>query len=207
MEWVKQYALYILIVAGFIVGAVCMWLLSPLLNQNNTVEVENEWLLDDKGFQEGGETSQEEEENYSDDDVMVDIKGEVKDPGVYALKSTQRIVDAILVAGGFLSEADQKQVNLAQKLTDEMVIYIPKVGEEGVSSLPPLNDGNDGKINLNQATVEQLETLPGIGPSKAEDILSYREEVGSFKAIENLKEVSGIGEKTFEKLKDLISVD
>ncbi|MEK4969193.1 helix-hairpin-helix domain-containing protein [Cytobacillus sp. FSL R7-0696] len=207
MEWVKQYALYILIVAGFIVGAVCMWLLSPLLNQNNTVEVENEWLLDDKGFEEGGETSQEEEENYSDDDVMVDIKGEVKDPGVYALKSTQRIVDAIQVAGGFLSEADQKQVNLAQKLTDEMVIYIPKVGEEGVSSLPPLNDGNDGKINLNQATVEQLETLPGIGPSKAEDILSYREEVGSFKAIENLKEVSGIGEKTFEKLKDLISVD
>ncbi|MGP9042458.1 helix-hairpin-helix domain-containing protein [Cytobacillus kochii] len=207
MEWVKQYALYILIVAGFIVGAVCMWLLSPLLNQNNTVEVENEWLLDDKGFEEGGETSQEEEENYSDDDVMVDIKGEVKDPGVYALKSTQRIVDAIQVAGGFLSEADQKQVNLAQKLTDEMVIYIPKVGEEGVSSLPPLNDGNDGKINLNQATVEQLETLPGIGPSKAEDILSYREEVGSFKAIEDLKEVSGIGEKTFEKLKDLISVD
>lgn len=207
MEWVKQYALYILIVAGFIVGAVCMWLLSPLLNQNNTVEVENEWLLDDKGFEEGGETSQEEEENYSDDDVMVDIKGEVKDPGVYALKSTQRIVDAIQVAGGFLSEADQKQVNLAQKLTDEMVIYIPKVGEEGVSSLPPLNDGNDGKINLNQATVEQLETLPGIGPSKAEDILSYREEVGSFKAIEDLKEVSGIGEKTFEKLKNLISVD
>ncbi|MCA1025410.1 helix-hairpin-helix domain-containing protein [Cytobacillus kochii] len=207
MEWVKQYALYILIVAGFIVGAVCMWLLSPLLNQNNTVEVENEWLLDDKGFEEGGETSQEEEENYSDDDVMVDIKGEVKDPGVYALKSTQRIVDAIQVAGGFLSEADQKQVNLAQKLTDEMVIYIPKVGEEGVSSLPPLNDGNDRKINLNQATVEQLETLPGIGPSKAEDILSYREEVGSFKAIEDLKEVSGIGEKTFEKLKDLISVD
>ncbi|MCM3324606.1 helix-hairpin-helix domain-containing protein [Cytobacillus kochii] len=207
MEWVKQYALYILIVAGFIVGAVCMWLLSPLLNQNNTVEVENEWLLDDKGFEEGGETSQEEEENYSDDDVMVDIKGEVKDPGVYALKSTQRIVDAIQVAGGFLSEADQKQVNLAQKLTDEMVIYIPKVGEEGVSSLPPLNDGNDGKINLNQATVEQLETLPGIGPSKAEDILSYREEVGSFKAIEDLKEVSGIGEKTFEKLKELISVD
>lgn len=207
MEWVKQYALYILIVAGFIVGAVCMWLLSPLLNQNNTVEVENEWLLDDKGFEEGGETSQEEEENYSDDDVMVDIKGEVKDPGVYALKSTQRIVDAIQVAGGFLSEADQKQVNLAQKLTDEMVIYIPKVGEEGVSSLPPLNDGNDGKINLNQATVEQLETLPGIGPSKAEDILSYREEVGSFKAIEDLKEVSGIGEKTFEKLKDLISVN
>lgn len=207
MEWVKQYALYIVIAAGFIVGALCMWLLSPLLNQNNTVEVENEWLLDDKGFEEGGEISQEEEENYSDDDVMVDIKGEVKDPGVYALKSTQRIVDAIQVAGGFLSEADQKQVNLAQKLTDEMVIYIPKVGEEGVSSLPPLNDGNDGKINLNQATVEQLETLPGIGPSKAEDILSYREEVGSFKAIEDLKEVSGIGEKTFEKLKDLISVN
>ncbi|MDM5208543.1 ComEA family DNA-binding protein [Cytobacillus kochii] len=76
-----------------------------------------------------------------------------------------------------------------------------------MSSLPPLNDGNDGKINLNQATVEQLETLPGIGPSKAEDILSYREEVGSFKAIEDLKEVSGIGEKTFEKLKNLISVD
>lgn len=207
MEWVKQYALYIVIAAGFIVGALCMWLLSPLLNQNNTVEVENEWLLDDKGFEEGGEISQEEEENYSDDDVMVDIKGEVKDPGVYALKSTQRIVDAIQVAGGFLSEADQKQVNLAQKLTDEMVIYIPKVGEEGVSSLPPLNEGNDGKINLNQATVEQLETLPGIGPSKAEDILSYREEVGSFKAIEDLKEVSGIGEKTFEKLKDLISVN
>ena len=65
MEWVKQYALSIVIAAGFIDGALCMWLLSPLLNQNNTVEVENEWLLDDKGFEEGGEISQEEEENYS----------------------------------------------------------------------------------------------------------------------------------------------
>lgn len=205
MEWVKQYALYIVMVAGFIVGAVCMWALSPLLNQDNTGEVENEWLLEDKGFEEGVETSQEEVN--SSDDVMVDIKGEVKDPGVYELKNTQRIVDAIQVAGGFLSEADQQQVNLAQKLTDEMVIYIPKVGEESVSSLPTLNDGNEGKINLNQATVEQLETLPGIGPTKAEDILSFREENGSFKAIEDLKEISGIGEKTFEKLKDLISVD
>ncbi|MBD7935782.1 helix-hairpin-helix domain-containing protein [Cytobacillus sp. Sa5YUA1] len=192
-------------VAGFIVGAVSMWALSPLLNQDNTGEVENEWLLEDKGFEEGVETSQEEVN--SSDDVMVDIKGEVKDPGVYELKNTQRIVDAIQVAGGFLSEADQQQVNLAQKLTDEMVIYIPKVGEESVSSLPTLNDGNEGKINLNQATVEQLETLPGIGPTKAEDILSFREENGSFKAIEDLKEISGIGEKTFEKLKDLISVD
>ncbi|WP_225230370.1 helix-hairpin-helix domain-containing protein [Cytobacillus stercorigallinarum] len=205
MEWVKQYALYIVMVAGFIVGAVSMWALSPLLNQDNTGEVENEWLLEDKGFEEGVETSQEEVN--SSDDVMVDIKGEVKDPGVYELKNTQRIVDAIQVAGGFLSEADQQQVNLAQKLTDEMVIYIPKVGEESVSSLPTLNDGNEGKINLNQATVEQLETLPGIGPTKAEDILSFREENGSFKAIEDLKEISGIGEKTFEKLKDLISVD
>lgn len=144
----------------------------------------------------------EEETTY-----IVDIKGEVNRPGVYEVNTTSRVNDVIQLAGGFTDEADQNFVNLAQKVQDEMVIIIPKIGEEhqilsGSSNMTI----DDSRVNINQASKEELETLPGIGPAKAQAILDFREENGSFKEVEDLLQVNGIGEKTLENLIEYIDV-
>jgi len=144
--------------------------------------------------------------------VFVDIKGAVMYPGVYELQSDQRIIDAVQLAGGYMENADTQYVNHAQKVQDEMVIYIPIKGEQlgdvstNLLMLPTESQNKEQKININLADVETLTTLPGIGPSKAQSILSYREENGRFSTIDDLRNVSGIGDKTFEKLKDSITV-
>ncbi len=145
--------------------------------------------------------------------VLVDVKGAVNYPGVYTLTDEDRVVDAITVAGGYIEGADSSLINHAQKLQDEMVIYIPVKGEEteavvqnfAVMSLGGQSSG-DAKVNINTADETQLTTLPGIGPAKAKAIISHREEQGTFQTVEGLKEVSGIGDKTFEQLKDLIDI-
>ena len=160
-----------------------------------------------------------EEKNHSEtaeeaviQQIFVDIKGAVMYPGVYELQQDQRIKDAVELAGGYTEHADTQHMNHAQKVQDEMVIYIPTKGEQledGATTLltiPTDSTPKEQKININQADVAILATLPGIGPSKAQSILTYREEHGHFQAIEDLKNVSGIGDKTFEKLKDAITV-
>lgn len=137
----------------------------------------------------------------------VDVKGAVIRPGVYEVKEGERVIDVIERAGGFRENADSLQVNLSQRVHDEMVIYVPVQGENiPVSTLLPAPAGtsNNGKININTASATELETLPGIGPQKAEAIIQYREENGPFQKAEDLMKVSGIGEKTFEKLKEHI---
>ena len=145
--------------------------------------------------------------------VLVDVKGAVKYPGVYELTDEDRVVDAITLAGGYADGANPSLINHAQKLQDEMVVYIPLQGEEteiAIQSFAGSGDGGSGsegaKVNINTADEAQLTTLPGIGPAKAKAILAYREEQGKFQTIEGLKEVSGIGDKTFEQLKDLIDI-
>lgn len=145
--------------------------------------------------------------------IVVDIKGEVKFPGVYEMDPDSRVIDCIEKAGGFLEEAEQKSVNLAQRIEDQMVIYIPFQGEElddlGLVEVAGTVDeslSKSPKVNLNKASIEELKTLNGIGDSKAANIISYREEQGHFQKIEDIKNVSGIGEATFEKLKDEIEV-
>ena len=142
--------------------------------------------------------------------LKVDIKGAVQKPGVYEFKQGDRVTDVIGMAGGLSEAADSTQVNMAQLVEDEMVVYIPIVGEE-TQAVQAAADGMNGGgkegalIDINKATLEELQELPGIGPSKAAAIIAKRDELGSFKTIEDLKLVSGIGEKTYEKLKDLIS--
>ncbi|MFJ7370024.1 helix-hairpin-helix domain-containing protein [Lysinibacillus sp. NPDC098008] len=150
--------------------------------------------------------------------VFVDIKGAVMHPGVYELQPDQRIIDAVQLAGGYTQDADTQLINHAQKVQDEMVIYIPIKGEKlddiasAILTMPvhgtaqTESNSKEQKININQADAVALTTLPGIGPSKAQSILAYREENGSFQTIEDMKNISGIGDKTFEKLKDLITV-
>lgn len=148
--------------------------------------------------------------------VLVDVKGAVNYPGVYTLTDEDRVVDAITLAGGYIEGANPSLINHAQKLQDEMVVYIPLKGEEAEIAIQTFTGGgstdsagassDDGKVNLNTADETQLTTLPGIGPAKAKAIISHREEQGTFQTIEGLKEVSGIGDKTFEQLKDLIDI-
>ncbi|ANK63105.1 helix-hairpin-helix domain-containing protein [Loigolactobacillus backii] len=157
---------------------------------------------------------------------FVDVKGAVKKPGIYVVTDNTRLFDVIRKAGGLAEDADQKQVNLAQQVSDQQIIFIPKVGEEVPAELglaeqqpTPAESGSTiattgsadgqqatGQTNLNTATAEELQQLTGIGQKKAELIINFRTEQGGFKQIEDLKKVSGIGEKTFESLKDSITV-
>ncbi len=146
--------------------------------------------------------------------ITVDVKGAVKQPGVYELRVGSRVHDAIYKAGGMTADANSQSVNLAQKLSDEAVIYVAKEGEE----VPELGSSENsakssasaektGKVHLNRATEAELQTVSGIGQKRAQDIIAYREANGPFRSVEDLKNVSGIGEKTLEKLKDAFTVD
>lgn len=139
--------------------------------------------------------------------IFVDIKGAVQNPGVYQMKVGDRVKDALDAAGGLTEEADSQKVNLAKRLEDQMVIVVPKVGEEaeaipaGVTSK---ETSKEGKVNINTATVEELKTLKGVGEKKAEAIIEYRKKNGSFKTKEDLMKVRGIGKKLFESFEERI---
>ncbi|WP_375346037.1 helix-hairpin-helix domain-containing protein [Priestia megaterium] len=159
-----------------------------------------------------GESSDQVISSQDSPFVMVDIKGAVQKPGVYQLPKDARVKDALAQAGGATKEADLRQLNLASKLQDEMAVYIPAAGEEippssPVSSISSSGTSNDQPlVNINTANTEELQTLNGIGPSKASAIVSYREENGLFQTVEDLGQVSGIGEKSLEKIKAQITV-
>ncbi|KXT66641.1 helix-hairpin-helix domain-containing protein [Streptococcus gallolyticus] len=146
--------------------------------------------------------------------VFVDIKGAVKNEGVYELSSGSRVTDVVKLAGGFTEDADKKSVNLAEKVTDEAVIYVARVGENvapattnsQVNGSAQQEESSD-KINLNTATLAELQTISGIGAKRAQDIIDYRDANGGFSSVDDLANVSGIGEKTLEKLKSEVTVD
>ena len=146
--------------------------------------------------------------------ITVDVKGAVKQPGVYELRSNSRVHDAIHKAGGMTTDANSQSVNLAQKLSDEAVIYVAKEGEDvpalGSSESSATSSASaekTGKVHLNRATETELQTVSGIGQKRAQDIIAYREANGPFRSVDDLKNVSGIGEKTLEKLRDAFTVD
>lgn len=139
--------------------------------------------------------------------IFVDIKGAVKNPGVYQMKVGDRVKDALDAAGGLTEEADSQKVNLAKRLEDQMVIVVPKVGEEA-EEIPAgetrKEATKEGKVNINTATVEELKTLKGVGEKKAEAIIEYRKKNGSFKTKEDLMKVRGIGKKLFDSFQERI---
>jgi competence protein ComEA len=139
--------------------------------------------------------------------ILVDVGGEVIKPGVYELKNGDRINDALVAAGGLSAKADrdwvEKNLNKAEKVVDGQKIFIPKIGEEVKTENVLGSSTTESKIvRLNTATLEQLDTLNGIGPAMAQRIIDYRTQNGGFKNIEELKLVSGIGDKLFEKIKN-----
>jgi competence protein ComEA len=150
------------------------------------------------------------------DKIVIYICGAVRNPGVYELETDSRIYQAVEAAGGFLEEAAPEAVNQARKLSDEEEIYIPTKEEFEKSDSAAGTDQlqsqesetiSDGKVNLNTADLEQLMTLSGIGQTRAEAILAYREEHGGFSSVEEIMNVQGIKEGTFAKIKDEIVVE
>lgn len=140
--------------------------------------------------------------------IYVHILGQVNDPGLYALHDGDRAVDVVAVAGGFTASADPAALNLARFLSDGEQIIVPAFGEVIPSALGARGGGGTmipGKVNINTADEPTLETLPRVGPAMAARILAWRAANGRFTAVEDLMSVSGIGEKTFEGLKDLVT--
>lgn len=194
-----------------------------ILYKNN--QSKNEEVIDIFKEEENTEINEEDpktNENFKDK-VVVDIKGKVVSPGVYEVDSKARVNDVITIAGGLIEGADTSLINLAKIVTDEMTIIIyskeevlEKNKEEVCVCECPLitndacidssNNIQNKLVNINTATKEELMTITGIGESKADLIIKYREENGNFKTIEDIKNVSGIGESLFEKIKDYITV-
>lgn len=159
-----------------------------------------------------------ESENSSSQLIYVHVAGEVQNPGMYELKSDSRVSDAIDAAGGLTESADQLSVNLARQVTDGEQIVVraysePESGtgesidssDSGVSSSPATGVFTD-KVNINTASASELITLDGVGESTAAKIIAYRQANGSFASIEDIKKVSGIGDKKYEAIKDRITV-
>ena len=187
--------------------------------EENVLIPEEEKILEDEGNVNEDETIKEVEEK----NIMVHITGAVKNEGVVYLDSDSRVINAIEEAGGATQEADLSKINLVFPLQDGMKIYIPSIyDDENIeneieedeyitkSSDEIISEQSskeaESKVNINKATQTELETLPGIGPSTALKIIEYRENEGKFKKIEDIKEVSGIGEAKFEKIKDFIEI-
>lgn len=146
--------------------------------------------------------------------IYVDVGGEVKDPSVVELPDGSRVTDAITAAGGLTEQADLTDINRAAFVSDGEKIYIPsqvsELEDDGLSVGEGGGGGtaksSDGRININTADSTQLQELTGVGPATAEKIIDYRKQNGRFQSIEDIKNVSGIGDKTYEKLKDHIKV-
>lgn len=156
----------------------------------------------------------EEKENFANEDanddseIMIHITGCINNPGVIEVNKGSRLKDVVDQCGGLKEEADINNINLAMKVEDEMKIHIPSIEESKQNNnieSSNIIENNNNKVNLNNASKEELMTLPGIGESKSEKIIQYREG-NRFKSIEDIKNVDGIGEKTFESFKDLIDV-
>ncbi len=163
---------------------------------------------------EGGTSAQvslEEQTQAEWQDIYIQIGGAVKHPGVYKTDSSKRVFEVVEMAGGMEPDADADAVNLTSPVTDEMKIYIPRVGEERTeceneNQESDSSDLSDDKVNINTADKTQLTTLPGIGPSRAETIIQYREEHGRFQDISEIMNVTGIKQAMFDKIKELITI-
>ncbi|MFC6170744.1 helix-hairpin-helix domain-containing protein [Loigolactobacillus jiayinensis] len=219
LDWLKHYWQFV--IAGLLALSVGI-IVFLLLRTTTPMQKQADAFANSSALSRSSVTSEPPTETASGG--FVDIKGAVKKPGIYQVNANTRLFDVVRLAGGLAADADQQQINLAQQLSDQQVVFIPKVGEEvpaqyaapvtattdapaasaSASTSPTSTDG--GQINLNTATAEELQQLTGIGQKKAELIIQFRTEQGGFKQPEDLKKVSGIGDKTFESLKDSVTV-
>lgn len=176
-----------------------------------STEIETEVAIDNEEMAENDENSRP---------FVVFVTGEVNNPGVYELDEGSRVIDAIVAAGGYTNQADENYVNLASRIQDEEMLYIPSINEveemkngestdlelkfKGNASNKDEKSESSELININKASKEELMTLPGIGESKAEKIISYREQNGGFNSTEDIMQISGIKDGMYNKIKDRI---
>lgn len=209
----KHYIKRYFVGASVLIAAISIFI---FFQREENKKVDNNQTEQDRLDQASNDTIIESDETNETDEMkeetggsVVDVKGEVTSPGVYQLEEDQRVEDAIEAAEGFTKQADELQINLSEKVYDEMMIYVPEEGEESGSSEQSTSNTNDSsaeeQLRINQASLEEIETLNGIGPSKAEAILQHVEENGPLQSDEDFLEISGIGEKTLENFKDEIT--
>ena len=209
IEKIKEYKIIVicaslgLVLAGF-------FLLKPVIQTPaKETKVQTEVTAVPKDSTDEKEDGNQKEEVVEQDLITVDVKGAVKTPGIYDLPVGSRINDAVQKAGGLTDSADSKSINLAQKISDEALVYVP-TKEEATSQATQSNASNskeNKKVNLNKASLEELKQVKGLGAKRAQDIIDHRETNGKFKSVDELKKVSGIGAKTIEKLKEYVTVD
>nr|WP_288712571.1 helix-hairpin-helix domain-containing protein [uncultured Intestinibacter sp.] len=221
------FAIIVLISIG---GLLCKGYLSDevyVLNEEENTSKNTEDTINKNDGAENSSSSNSNEANKSQKDVGVKeitvyISGQVAKEGVVTLSSDKRLADAVEKLGGLTKNADTNNINLAMKLEDEKHYIIPKEGEviqnnsdstqvtsnkdNNSSNNATQSDSQGSKININTADLKQLDNIPGVGEATANKILSYRDENGEFKSIEEIKNVNGIGDKKFENMKDLICV-
>ena len=208
IEKIKEYKIIVICTGlGLLVGG--FFLLKP---DSQTPVKETNLQAEVAAVSKDSSTEKEEkDESVEQDLITVDVKGAVKSPGIYDLPVGSRVNDAVQKAGGLTEQADSKSLNLAQKVSDEALVYVPTKGEEVASQ--QTGSGTDSstskakKVNLNKASLEELKQVKGLGGKRAQDIIDHRESNGKFKSVDELKKVSGIGAKTIEKLKDYVTVD
>ena len=195
----------------------------------DTYKMENKKEVEEVSLKKETKEKDSNKKENTQTKVLVDVKGEVNNPSVYELTTNNTVIDAINQAGGLTKKSDTSNINLSKKLEDEMVIIvyskeeIKQMKKDTQVECPPCNNAciteNDekaklttkenmptGKININTADLTALQTLDGIGESKAKAIIEYRTKNGDFKTIEDIKNVSGIGDSVYEKIKDNITI-
>lgn len=233
MDWEKikslvfKYKLYL--VVGFIMLVIFVWAISKDNSRKENLsnfssekqELTRKTDPNDIKMSHTDSTNEKRtQKNLEPKDVTCDISGAIKNQGVYTLKNGARLNELIEIAGGLAANAQLKNVNRALILKDQDKIYIPHVGEkfsktdivsseeENSTTSADISNAqsNSTKININTADSAELQKLNGIGEKKAQQIISYRQKNGQFKQIEDLKQVSGIGDKTFETLKSQLEI-
>lgn len=209
IEKIKEYKIIIICASlGLVLGG--FFLLKPATQTpSKETNLQAEVTNVSKDSTDEKEDKKQKEESVKQDLITVDVKGAVKAPGIYDLPVGSRINDAVQKAGGLTEQADAKAINLAQKISDETLVYVP-TREEATSQETPSSSSNskgNKKVNLNKASLEELKQVKGLGAKRAQDIIDHRDSNGKFKSVDELKKVSGIGAKTIEKLKDYVTVD
>ena len=211
IEKIKEYKIIVVCVGlGLAVGAFFLLKPSPEIPVKDTSpQTELESSVKVKSKEEIPKDIEETTEVVEQDLITVDVKGAVKSPGIYDLPVGSRVNDAVQKAGGLIDNADSKSINLAQKISDEALVYVPTKEEAANQESYSNATGNkeSKKVNLNKASLEELKQVKGLGAKRAQDIIDHRETNGKFKSVDDLKKVSGIGAKTVEKLKEYVTVD
>ena len=211
IEKIKEYKIIVICAGlGLVLGG--CFLLKPSTQapaKESNLQAEVTTVSKDSASEKEEKSQKSKTEEVEQDLITVDVKGAVKSPGIYDLPVGSRINDAVQKAGGLTENADSKSINLAQRISDEALVYVP-TKEETTSQEAHSNTSNtkeNKKVDLNKASLEELKQVKGLGGKRAQDIIDHRETNGKFKSVDDLKKVSGIGAKTIEKLKEYVTVD